>query len=123
MTDALEERVARGAALLDGKFPQWEGKLDVDALDIKHINSCVLGQLYGGYYTGVRELGINDSAELAATQHGFWGAVSPYEEQAKITAEYDDLLVAWVAVIKERIEMRALEAEVVIEEKKEKVAA
>lgn len=120
---SVEERVARGAALLDGKFPQWEGSLDLDKLDIKRTDSCVLGQLYGGYYGGVRELGLYDFSETAATEHGFWGAVSPYEFQDKIEAEYTSLLVAWVAVIKERIAMRALEAEVVIEEEKEKVVA
>lgn len=41
--------VLKGAALLDRVRPGWEKGVDVETLDIRSHNKCVLGQTYGDY--------------------------------------------------------------------------
>lgn len=48
MTDTIETRVARGAALLDEKLPGWVDRIDLDKLDIGNPCQCVLGQTWAG---------------------------------------------------------------------------
>lgn len=42
------ERVARGAAWLDEKYPGWFNKIDLSILDLADCTQCVLGQVYTG---------------------------------------------------------------------------
>lgn len=50
--------VQRGVALLDAKGPPgWRDRIDLDTLDIGSLTLCVLGQVYGHYYKGLRALG------------------------------------------------------------------
>lgn len=44
----VAERVARGAAWLDEKYPQWFDKIDLSTLDLSRCTECVLGQVYTG---------------------------------------------------------------------------
>jgi hypothetical protein len=44
----VAERVARGAAWLDEKYPQWFDKIDLSTLDLSRCTQCVLGQVYTG---------------------------------------------------------------------------
>jgi hypothetical protein len=44
----VAERVARGAAWLDQKYPQWYAKIDLGTLDLGNCTQCVLGQVYSG---------------------------------------------------------------------------
>lgn len=55
---AANERAAAGAALLDTKRPGWAREIDCATLDIATGRWCVLGQLYGGYGTGLTVLEI-----------------------------------------------------------------
>lgn len=48
-TTGVAERVARGAAFLDGDRPGWHTTIDLDALDMAHQQHCILGQVYGQY--------------------------------------------------------------------------
>lgn len=43
---SYEERVRRGAALLDEKYPGWADRIELDRLDLGSCTTCVLGQLY-----------------------------------------------------------------------------
>ena len=56
----IDERVTKGAALLDQRIPGWREMIDRDALDIDSCVWCILGQLYGDFPDGVRLLGIFD---------------------------------------------------------------
>jgi hypothetical protein len=63
------ERVARGAALLDGRRPGWAEAVDLDELELSSCQYCVLGQLYGDFYAGRTALGLRES-EISAP-YGF----------------------------------------------------
>lgn len=74
MTAAIPERVARGVALLDEKLPGWDGRIDLDNLDLTNACDCILGQEFDdpfrdGYYVGLDELFSGSTDE--AIQHGF----------------------------------------------------
>jgi len=45
------EDVKRGAALLDTYEPGWADRIDLNALDMDFADQCILGQLYGDYFT------------------------------------------------------------------------
>jgi hypothetical protein len=63
------ERAARGAALLDEKRPGWVAEVDLPGLELSSENVCVLGQVFGGFATGIELLDlayVRDQAE-----HGF----------------------------------------------------
>lgn len=47
----VADRVAAGAAWLDQRLPGWWRLIDLRQLDMWHSCRCVLGQLYGDYYT------------------------------------------------------------------------
>lgn len=44
----LRDRVARGAAWLDEKYPDWFHKIDLSILNMADCTQCVLGQVYTG---------------------------------------------------------------------------
>lgn len=46
--NTVKERVERGAAWLDTKYPGWHTKIDLSILDMGNCNMCVLGQVYTG---------------------------------------------------------------------------
>lgn len=72
--DAYRERVRAGAALLDERRPQWREAIDIGRLDMECRRLCILGQLYGLYVHGVRDLNLVNIWE--ADSHGFlemWG--------------------------------------------------
>lgn len=65
--------VDRGIALLDEKKPGWRDEVDVDRLSIINGFDCVLGQLYGGYYTGLKIVAPADWTDDWDVRHGFVG--------------------------------------------------
>jgi hypothetical protein len=46
----FETQVAAGMKLLDEKMPGWEGKINLDKLDLYNTEKCILGQLCGDYF-------------------------------------------------------------------------
>lgn len=52
----LEEKVKRGAALLDKVDPHWAEKVHLETLDMGDCALCVLGNLYGDYMAGLKKL-------------------------------------------------------------------
>lgn len=50
--------VQEGAELLDRMHPDWAKRINLDTLKIESCNDCILGQLYGGYSKGKKELGL-----------------------------------------------------------------
>jgi hypothetical protein len=63
-----QEAVRKGAALLDERKPGWRKLVDPDNLHM--LNHCILDQVYGDYFVGLRELfGTTDPQESAG--HGF----------------------------------------------------
>lgn len=42
-----EERIARGAKMLDTIAPGWEYKINLETLNVAGCSKCVLGQVFG----------------------------------------------------------------------------
>ena len=63
-----EARVRKGIDLLDRKIPGWRIQIDFDALDIGWSSKCVMGQLFGDFGDGIRELGL---ADIGGYEFGF----------------------------------------------------
>lgn len=66
-----QERVERGAALLDERLPGWAQEIYVENLDLSDSCDCVLGQLFGDYLKGVRVLGLADETWAEPARLGF----------------------------------------------------
>jgi hypothetical protein len=50
--------VDAGVNLLDRDFPGWAEKIDLLIFDMSKLDSCILGQLFEGYHTGLDKLGV-----------------------------------------------------------------
>lgn len=85
--DVHREAALRGANLLDQRYPfdDWRGLIDRDRLAMGSTARCILGQLYGHYYRGLRAL---DPA--SSITGSFFGFDSYY-------GDYDSLNEAWLA--------------------------
>ncbi len=68
-------RAAKGAELMDRACPGWVSRMDVDKFNIADPDTCILGQIFGGYlegldaledYLDVRPFGVKAQAD-----HGF----------------------------------------------------
>jgi hypothetical protein len=56
-TRAHRERLRLAVTALDARGPaDWRSRVDVDRLDLDSVVDCVLGQVFGGYATGLRAL-------------------------------------------------------------------
>lgn len=64
----IAARVARGAAWLDEKYPQWFGKIDLSILDLGDCTQCVLGQVYTGVIPAAEQGQVLAQAILSVTQ-------------------------------------------------------
>ena len=70
MSGTIAERVAKGAALLDGDCPGWFRRIDFDVFCIISPSKCIIGQVYGDWSIGTDQLGMYfDRAKQA--DHGF----------------------------------------------------
>lgn len=49
----IEDRVARGVAILDERVPNWRAKVNAARLRIESSCDCVLGQINGTFSTGL----------------------------------------------------------------------
>jgi hypothetical protein len=83
----IDERVARGVALLDRRVPDWRARIKVGTLDIVNSGRCVIGQVFAhqSYSDALDELDV-----YRASDFGF---------DARRSGEYGALTRAWVAVI------------------------
>lgn len=81
---SIADRVARGAALLDGREPGWADRVDPDRLDVGLRTRCVLGQVYGNYGLGRHFLELSGAA---ARRCGF-RSVADRDEDAELTAAW-----------------------------------
>lgn len=54
----LKEKIKKGARFLDKKVPKWWRKINTSTLDIDSCEDCILGQLFGYYENGIKELNL-----------------------------------------------------------------
>jgi hypothetical protein len=87
----VQDRVARGAALLDEKQPGWASKLNFDIFNIDGCYSCVLGQVFGHY---VRGLDFLQQGNNFSVEHGF---ITERDKGEPVMEETRYLEVAWAA--------------------------
>lgn len=64
----LKKRVNRGMELLDKENPEWDQKINLQTLNTSTLLSCVLGQLYGNYVEGCRQLNLNSGITQGGTE-------------------------------------------------------
>jgi hypothetical protein len=91
-------RVASGAIYLDSKMPDWHERINVSQLDMHSTSNCVLGQLFGGYWNGLKAVGIStDAKDETAADLGFdYYGLKPIENQAQLMTE------AWAKIVRAR---------------------
>ena len=86
-----EENVAKGAEWLDENFPGWVDKIDLDILNQRYMDKCVLGQIAGaGYWDLTKALRERCGFDLDSTSLGTPGRA---EEWAALTDAWRDLIV------------------------------
>jgi len=70
-----QEPAERGAKLLDRACPDWHRRVYAPEIDVDSTYFCPLGQVYGDYFRGRRELRLslypNDPALSADAYYGF----------------------------------------------------
>ncbi len=71
-TEALKA-VEAGAAFLDAKgVKNWRAKINLRTFDIGRVEDCVLGQIYGSYFTGrddIFHIDVKEAGELGFNTH------------------------------------------------------
>jgi hypothetical protein len=115
MRASIQERVAKGAAFLDGAMPGWRDAVEPDALEIEDSCRCVCGQVFSehaeavvtydedgcasGYFSGFEyAIGRYATSEDWAHDHGF--AVSVWSGSARERMQqWKDLEREWRRVI------------------------
>lgn len=98
------EEVQAGAALLDEKAPRWFDHVELDDLNLGDIFGCVLGQVYGDYFSGVEAIiptEVNEYGEVATVDTGQFGFMAPITEEPDIDW-VEHLDHHWRRVITER---------------------
>ena len=103
--EKLKTRVNAGAAYLDSVFPKWFKNINLDKLKLDSQTCCMLGQLYGDYTDGAKELSINrpeddsDGFHFITTQMGLYSG----DER-----EYVLLTRIWKNVIRGRLRRKSV---------------
>lgn len=95
----VKERVLQGLAVLQEKYGDaWVEKIDCESLDLRDEAQCVLGQVCGNYFEGVKDLRDSGSYSQAwAVDHGF--NIFEDHDRHDAEAEWDALDDAWHAVL------------------------
>lgn len=104
----VEDRVASGAYMLDVHYgPDWRNKIDLDTLDLKHCETCILGQVFGTYEDGLEKLGIWDKWGMVQSDmlgftidlNGADQDIQPEDNESYllglVTVAFDRLQMAW----------------------------
>jgi len=63
-----------GPKALDEKLPLWYKCIDIDKLDLTSSYNCVLGQIYGVFSVGWKELKFYETKTERISELGFLGA-------------------------------------------------
>ncbi|TKK84613.1 hypothetical protein FDA94_28710 [Herbidospora galbida] len=93
----FKPRVAKGVDKLDEKNPGWFHDVNPDLLEMDSADACILGLLYGWYFSGLRALSVTDGTEF--------GYNIDFEESDcdEVRSEaWHTLLVLWLDVIDEK---------------------
>jgi hypothetical protein len=89
----INERVQAGIALLDEKGPaDWRERIDFATLNLQSRRNCVLGQIYGYYNDGLRELGVTqfDFDDFPGAPYGFMLEKEYFDYLEDMEADYTE---------------------------------
>ena len=93
---AKRDAVTRGARLLDEQHPDWWQKVNTDTLRMASCTECVLGQVLGGFWTGMDVIKqANPHTPIDPSLYGFDAWLSE-------DLNYDQLLGWWTEEIEAR---------------------
>lgn len=95
----FDECVALGMLFLDDAVPGWDDRITPKTLNMASSNDCVLGQLYGSYWVGMRQLRVGYHA---AERFGFAYDIKHCNSMLNGATEYRVLTQAWVAKLAQR---------------------
>lgn len=90
----VQERIARGMALLDEKLPGWKERVNLARLDMSSQTYGLLEQLFDGYMKGLRALGL---AFATGQQYGF--DIRNDDEDDEGEEEWGQLTDAWIKAL------------------------
>lgn len=85
-----DARVIRGAAQLDRYFPKglWRTDIELDNLVMDDAERCILGQLFGDYFTGLKKIFDVLPSPEARRNYGFSADPGDYEAFEKLDYEW-----------------------------------
>ena len=97
----MEYAVDKGVALLDEKFPTWYEAINLEQLEIREFDLCVIGQTFWrenemSYAEGLVELGLNLGQD--PVDYGFDLGVDATDGQ------WDRLQERWTTIVRNRVE-------------------
>lgn len=101
----IEQRVAAGAAYLDEHKPGWIDEIELAALDLANTCLCVLGQVYGNYWTSEPVLAYAAGVDAEPGQNviAALGFNARWRENPRDELpELRELNVAWLRLIESR---------------------
>jgi hypothetical protein len=99
--EPIADRVRRGAVLLDRVKPGWWREIATDRLVMNLCDTCILGQLYGGYVGGLWILAHPLSADQGVTSaaYGFTLTLAEQFKRFAPEAQWEELAHRWRAEI------------------------
>lgn len=105
--DSAHARVSVGAALLDRRAAGWITRVDLDVLDLRDNDHCVLGQVYRrpmadleafqpGFDAGRIDLfGVGPGGFASCAEHGFYTDIEVSDPPPGIGPGSDDWDAHW----------------------------
>ncbi len=100
-----QDRVARGAKLLDARKPDWFRLVVLDWLSMDSCDDCILGQVYGHFLDGCVKLGNALMHREAVVEFGFdLPAAGRYALGPEALDRFEQLADAWRVEIRRRLE-------------------
>lgn len=104
LTKEQRDRIDNGAKLLDEVMPGWAGKINTLELNVDSFKNCVLGQLYGSFWDGMKQLGYSGTRDVYdedgfCVSNGFYPATGDLETGSTSA----DKTAYWAEKVKERI--------------------
>lgn len=94
----MHKVVVAGAEWLDETRPGWEQEIDLSSLFMADCSMCVLGQVFGNYFTGLNHVNSDEDDISWSNKHGF------LLSDPTMGSDWDMLRDTWIILIKERFD-------------------